>query len=518
MRAGARGHREGARDRIRGNPQFGAGGVWRVAARVRPATMTSQRPLNADELRGLDAYWRAANYLSVGQIYLLDNPLLREPLRARARQAAAARPLGHDAGAQPPLRAPEPGDPAARPATRSTSPGPATAARASSRTPGSRAPTRELYPDDHARRGRACAAVPAVLVPGRHPEPRRAGDAGLDPRGRRARLRARARLRRRVRQPRPASSAAWSATARRRPGPLAASWHSNKFLDPARDGAVLPILHLNGYKIANPTVLARIPRGRAARAARGLRPRAAVRRGRRPRGGAPGAGRGARRRARRDPRRSRSAARSGGQGERPRWPMIVLRTPKGWTGPEEVDGVPVEGTWRSHQVPLSGLARQPGAPARSSRSGCARYRPEELFDEDGRPRRRASLALAPRGRRGAWAPTRTPTAASCCATCELPDFRDYAVDVPAPGRALERGDAGARRLPARRDARQPATRSASSAPTRRRRTGSAPSSRSTDRAWMAERCDRRRPPRARRARDGGPAASTCARAGWRATC
>ena len=146
-------------------------------------------------------------------------------------------------------------------------------------------------------------------------------------------------------------------------GPLATSWHSNKFLNPRRDGAVLPILHLNGYKIANPTVLARIPESELRRALRGLRLGAARRLGRFD-GEEPAAvhqrfaaalddaldddrARSSRRRAR------------GGEPERPRWPMIVLRTPKGWTGPREVDGVPVEGTWRSHQVPLADVRESP---------------------------------------------------------------------------------------------------------------------------------------------------------------
>ena len=153
-------------------------------------------------------------------------------------------------------------------------------------------------------------------------------------------------------------------------GPLAASWHSNKFLDPARDGAVLPILHLNGYKIANPTVLARIPR-RGARAlleGYGYAPRFVE-------GSEPEAmhqGMAAMLdevigRDRVDPaRRARRAETDG----RPRWPMIVLVTPKGWTGPQEVDGVRMEGTFRAHQVPLAGLADHPEHLARSS-SGCA---------------------------------------------------------------------------------------------------------------------------------------------------
>ena len=126
----------------------------------------------------------------------------------------------------------------------------------------------------------------------------------------------------------------------------------------------------------------------------------------------------------------RRAPASGGAAARPRWPMIVLRTPKGWTGPKEVDGLPAEGTFRSHQVPLARPRRATPSTSRQLEEWLRSYRPEELFDE----RRRAcapELARAGAARAsGAWAPTRTPTAACCCATCELPDFRDYAVDVP----------------------------------------------------------------------------------------
>ena len=175
----------------------------------------------------------------------------------RARQAAPARPLGHDAGAQSHLRAPESRHPRARPrrplrdGTGSRRPG----VVANAYLEGTYS---ELYAQIGARRAGAAAAVPPVLVPGRHPEPRGTRDARLDPRGRRAGLCARSCLRRGLRQPR-ALVACVIGDGEAETGPLAASWHSNKFLDPVRDGAVLPILHLNGYKIASPTVLARIP-------------------------------------------------------------------------------------------------------------------------------------------------------------------------------------------------------------------------------------------------------------------
>ena len=150
----------------------------------------------------LDRWWRAANYLSVGQIYLMDNPLLREPLRAGARQAAAARPLGHDAGPDLHLRPPQPGDHGARPGDDlHHRPRPRRPGRGGRVVP--RGHLLRGLPRRRPRRARPAPAVHAVLLPRRHPEPRRAGDARLDPRGRRARLRALARVRRRVRQPRP---------------------------------------------------------------------------------------------------------------------------------------------------------------------------------------------------------------------------------------------------------------------------------------------------------------------------
>ena len=232
-------------------------------------------PLAPEQLASIDAYWRAANYLSVGQIYLLDNPLLREPLRL---EHVKPRLLGHwgtTPGLNLALRAPEPGDPDARPRRdlhhrarpRRARPGGQHVARGHA--------TPSVYPEITLRRGGHAPAVPPVLVPGRHPQPRRARDARLDPRGRRARLRARRTPTARRSTTRTCSSCCVVGDGEAETGPLAASWHSNKFLDPARDGAVLPVLHLNGYKIANPTVLARIPQDELRDLMRGLRPRAA---------------------------------------------------------------------------------------------------------------------------------------------------------------------------------------------------------------------------------------------------
>ncbi|HET7857210.1 MAG TPA: phosphoketolase family protein, partial [Gaiellaceae bacterium] len=216
-------------------------------------------------------------------------------------------------------------------------------------------------------------------------------------------------------------------------GPLATSWHSNKFLNPARDGAVLPILHLNGYKIASPTVLARIPEEELVSLFEGYgyRPLLVT-------GGFDGEEpaevhqrfAAALDDALDDIEQLQRAARAGDDDGRPRWPMIVLRTPKGWTGPKEVDGLPVEGTWRSHQVPMTDV-RDNAEHLRVLEEWLRSYRPEELFDGDGRlvP----ELAeLPPRGDRRMSA---NPSAngGELLRDLVLPDFRDYGVDVPAPG-------------------------------------------------------------------------------------
>jgi xylulose-5-phosphate/fructose-6-phosphate phosphoketolase len=214
-------------------------------------------------------------------------------------------------------------------------------------------------------------------------------------------------------------------------GPLAASWHSNKFLSPRTDGAVLPILHLNGYKIANPTVLARIPEHEllALLEGYGWRPVVVA-------GSDPGTVHRLFAAALDDVLDEiaaiQSAARDEGDLERPRWPMLVLRTPKGWTGPKEVDGLPVEGTWRSHQVPVSGVRENPAHLA-ILEDWLRSYGPEELFDKRGAvvPELRE---LSPHGERRMSA---NPHANGGLLLRELvlPSFRDYAVEVERPGTA-----------------------------------------------------------------------------------
>ena len=179
-------------------------------------------------------------------------------------------------------------------------------------------------------------------------------------------------------------------------GPLAGSWKSTTFLNPAHDGAVLPILHLNGYKIANPTVMGRSTNEEVRQASRpGLR--GVVRGGRRSGGGPPGIRRDTRCLPRPGSGRFRHEARANGVTARPRWPAIVLRTPKGWTGPEVVDGVPVEGTFRAHQVPLSGVRENPDHLARLE-EWLRSYEPDSQFDADGRLLPELA-ALAPNGER-----------------------------------------------------------------------------------------------------------------------
>ncbi len=211
-------------------------------------------------------------------------------------------------------------------------------------------------------------------------------------------------------------------------GPLATSWHSNKFLNPARDGAVLPILHLNGYKIANPTILARIPRdelrklfegcGYAPEFVEGSEP-AVVHR----------ALAAALDRSVAAIGRIQAAARLDGVRTRPTWPMIVLRTPKGWTGPREIDGKTVEGSWRSHQVPIADTSSE--THLRALEHWLRSYRPEELFDATGRLRPELA-ALAPAGERRMGA-SRHANGGALLRDLVLPDYRAQGLAVPAPG-------------------------------------------------------------------------------------
>jgi xylulose-5-phosphate/fructose-6-phosphate phosphoketolase len=382
-----------------------------------------------EELRRLDAWWRAANYLSVGQIYLLGNALLREPLTL---EHVKPRLLGHW-GTTPGLnllyahmnRAIVQRDLSALFVTGPGHGGPGLVA--STWLEGSYT---DVYPDitrDAAgmhklfRQFSFPGGIPSHVAPETPGSIHEGGELGY------------------------ALVHAYGAAfdnpdllvccvvgdGEAETGPLAASWHSNKFVNPARDGAVLPVLHLNGYKIANPTVLARIPEaelrsllegyGHAPRFVTGNDPDTVHRALAVELDGAldeiAEIQRGARES---DPAHA---------AERPRWPMIVLRTPKGWTGPKVVDGHPAEGNWRAHQVPLSNLAENPEH-LRQLEEWMRSYRPEELFDEDGRPRDE-ELAPIPAGDRRMGANPHA-NGGTLLRDLRLPDFRDYAVDVPAP--------------------------------------------------------------------------------------
>ena len=386
-------------------------------------------PLSREELAKIDAYWRAANYLSVGQIYLYDNPLLKERLTTRH---VKRRLLGHF-GTTPGLnfvyahlnRVIKTRDLSVIYIAGPGHGGPGLVANAYLEGTYS-----EVYPEvsrDEAGLKRLFTqfsfpgGIPSHHAPETPGSMHEGGELGY------------------------ALSHAYGAAfdnpdllvacvigdGEAETGPLATSWHSNKFLNPAHDGAVLPILHLNGYKIAGPTVLARISREELDALFRGY--------GHTPyfvEGDEPATMHQALA-ATLDTvvdeiGRIQHAARTRGFDwrQRPRWPMIVLRTPKGWTGPREVDGKLVEGTWRSHQVPLAGLFEKPDHVALLER-WMRSYRPEELFDEHGRLRTELA-ALAPAGTRRMSTNPHTD-GGLLLQDLRLPDFREYAVDVPRRG-------------------------------------------------------------------------------------
>ena len=388
-------------------------------------------PLEGEALLQVDAWWRAANYLSVGQIYLLDNPLLEQPL---SRDDVKPRLLGHwgttpglnfvyahlnrmiRQRSLPTLYIAGPGHG-----------GPGMVANAwldgtyseiyskiDQSTDGMRALFRQFsFP----------GGIPSHAAPETPGSINEGGELGYS------------------------LSHAYGAAfdnpnllvaavigdGEAETGPLATAWHSNKFIDPLQDGVVLPILHLNGYKIANPSVLARIPEEDLLALMRGY--------GHNPHivsGGFDGE----------DPLlvHARMAetldavlneiaaikqdAADGTLEGTPRWPMIILRTPKGWTCPVEIDGLPVENTWRAHQVPLAS-ARDTEAHTRLLESWMKKYKPEELFDPSGAPTPFVT-GLAPEGYLRMSA---TPYSNGGLLRRELrmPDFREYGVDVTAPG-------------------------------------------------------------------------------------
>ena len=383
--------------------------------------------LGPDELEQLNAYWRAANYLSVGQIYLLDNPLLIEPLTL---EHIKPRLLGHW-GTSPGLNfiyahlnrvikghdlnmiyvaGPGHGGPALV---------------ANTWLEGTYS---EVYPNisqdaDGMRRLFKQFSFPGGIPSHAAPETpgsiHEGGELGY----------ALAHAYGAVFDNPSLIAACVVGDGEAETGPLATAWHSNKFLNPATDGAVLPILHLNGYKIANPTILARISHEELESlfVGYGYHPYFVE-------GDEPSVMHEAMAatldRVVEDIRAIQRAAREDREMERPRWPMIVLRSPKGWTGPREVDGEPTEGSWRSHQVPLSGLAENPEHVA-LLKQWLQSYRAEELFDETGAPRPEIT-ALAPTGCRRMGANPHA-NGGILLKKLRIPDYRDYAVEVSAPG-------------------------------------------------------------------------------------
>jgi len=388
----------------------------------------ASQPLSPEELRLMNAYWRAANYLSVGQIYLYDNPLLRQSLKP---EHIKPRLLGHW-GTTPGLNfiyvhfnrlikkhdlnviyiaGPGHGGPGLVANTYLEG----TYSEYYTNIPQSAEGMKRLFTQFSFPGG-----IPSHVAPETPGSIHEGGELGYSIAH--------------------AYGAAFDnpdllvccvvGDGESETGPLATSWHSNKFLNPARDGAVLPILHLNGYKIANPTVLARLSDAELTHLFAGYGYKPYFVEGHEP-----------------EPMHQlmaatldtivaeihaiQSEARTKGYQGRPTWPMIILRTPKGWTGPKIVDGKQVEGTYRAHQVPMGETKTNPEH-LRMLEEWMRSYRPEELFDKNGKliP----ELAeLAPQGERRMGA---NPHANGGLLLRDLvmPDFRDYALDVPKPGR------------------------------------------------------------------------------------
>lgn len=382
-----------------------------------------------EEVQKMDAYWRASNYLAVGQIYLLENPLLRKPL---SKEHIKPRLLGHW-GTTPGLnflyvhfnRIIKNHDLNAIYIAGPGHGGPALVAQTYLEGTYS-----EIYPnvsqDEEGMRKlfkqfSFPGGIPSHVAPETPGSIHEGGELGYSLLH--------------------AYGAAFDnpdlvvfcvvGDGEAETGPLAASWHSNKFLNPARDGVVLPILHLNGYKIANPTVLARIGNAEleSLMSGYGYKPYFVE-------GDDPETMHRAMAAAldqiMDEIRTIQSNAREKGFRERPRWPMIVFRTPKGWTGPKVVDGKPVEGTFRAHQVPLAGLFEKPEH-LKMLESWMRSYKPEELFNESGRLLPELQ-ELAPSGTRRMGANSHA-NGGVLLRDLRMPDFRDYAIPVKKPGQS-----------------------------------------------------------------------------------
>jgi len=384
-------------------------------------------PLTEEELRKIDAYWRAANYLSVGQIYLLDNPLLTRPL---SLEDIKPRLLGHW-GTCPGLNfvyvhlnrvikkfdldmifvcGPGHGGPAIVANTYLEGTYSEFYSNITQDTEG----IRKLFKQFSFPGG-----IPSHTAPETPGSINEGGELGYSL----------AHAFGAVFDNPDLIAACVVGDGEAETGPLSTAWHSNKFLNPVTDGAVLPILHLNGYKIANPTILSRISREELENLFIGY--------GYKPyfvEGSEPTAMH--QRMAQtldmvvEEIKSIQTEARSTGEAERPQWPMIILRTPKGWTGPKEVDGLKTEGTWRSHQVPLANLAQKPEY-VKILEEWMKSYRPESLFDKNGKLFPEIA-ELAPKGNRRMGANPHA-NGGLLMRDLRLPDFRNYAVDVPKPG-------------------------------------------------------------------------------------
>ncbi len=402
-------------------------------------TTSAASTLTGEELSCLNAYWRAANYLAAGQIYLMANPLLTEPLRP---EHIKPRLLGHW-GTTPGLnliwahlnRVITRGDLEMTIVVGPGHGGPA--ALANTWLEGSYSEVYPSVPRDATGMARLMrqfsfpGGVPSHVAPETPGSIHEGGELGYSLSHAHG-----------VAFDNPNLIVACVVgDGEAETGPLAASWHSNKFLDPARDGAVLPILHLNGFKIANPALLARIGEDELDDLLRGYGYQPHYVTGDDPLDVHEQLA-GTLDQVIADIRRIWQDARSAADGHaaadglwtadgaRPRWPMIVLRTPKGWTGPAEVDGLPVEGTWRSHQVPLPEVRANP-AHLRQLEGWLRSYHPEELFDEDGRPRPEL-LALVPAGQRRLGLSPHA-NGGLLLRDLDLPSPHEFAVPVPAPG-------------------------------------------------------------------------------------
>ena len=392
------------------------------ATAVQPA-----KPLSPEELRKTHAYWRAANYLSVGQIYLYANPLLREPLELKHIKP---RLLGHW-GTTPGLNfiyvhlnrlikkhdlnviyvaGPGHGGPGLVANTYLEG----TYSEIYPHIPQTEDGLRKLFKQFSFPGG-----IPSHVAPETPGSIHEGGELGYSLAH--------------------ANGAVFDnpdllvccvvGDGEAETGPLATSWHCNKFLNPARDGAVLPILHLNGYKIANPTVLGRLDDATLAQLFTGYGYKPHFVEGREPESMHQLMAH-TMNTVLEEIQSIQHAARTGNSTQLPVWPMIVMRTPKGWTGPKIVDGKPVEGTWRAHQVPLTDFVKHP-AHVKMLQEWMKSYKPEELFDESGKLIPEIA-ELAPSGNRRMGA---NPHANGGLLLQDLtmPDFRDYAVDVTKPG-------------------------------------------------------------------------------------